>query len=121
MFSVCHCFTHTLVFIVGAYSTWAFIPIMFMDWSVSLSDFWNSQAPIAIQSCTELVMCLVINLAFFFMLLFFLNRPSRTFSHFFSLLLSGSFTTGKCFSLSLFSPSVSLFTFVPVLFYVCFI
>lgn len=72
MFSVCYCFMHTLVFLVGAYSTWAFIPIMFMNWSVNLSDFSNSRALIATRSCRELVMCLVINLALF-MLFFFLS------------------------------------------------
>lgn len=123
MFSVCYCFMHTLVFIVGAYSTWAFVPIMFMNWSVILSDFSNSRALIATRSCRELVMCLVINLALFMLFFFFfftLNGPSRMFSHFFRccwvVLLP---LESVSLFLSLFFTSASVSTFVPPFLFVC--
>lgn len=108
MFSVCHCFMCTLTFIVRAYSTWAFIPIMFNKWSVNLSDFCNSRAVIATWSFRELVMCLVINLAFLFF--FFSQWTILDIQSFFFVVVEWYFYNWKVF-LSL-SPSVSVSTFV---------
>lgn len=120
MFSVCYCFMHTLVFIVGAYSTWAFVPIMFMNWSVILSDFSNSRALIATRSCRELVMCLVINLALFMLFFFLLSMDHLGCSVIFFVVVEWYFYHWKVFlSFSLFFSQVHLSLHLCLLFYLC--